>query len=233
VATGLELHRREDPGAAQCEHDFLEAALLRRRHVHRFERPAHARGVALVDRVEVAGEQRRLFAAGAGADLDDAIAAVVTLVGEQVVDQLGRSRGFARLELRQLGAGELGEVAVRALAQGTVLGDLRLQLQERLVARHDRRRLAEFLLQGGEAVGTLEHLRISGLREQFLHARNHAVEALLDLRSQRGHQRPALRRMRPDFGSRSANAAAERQEGVGRRGSTPATYAFAPSLPLP
>jgi hypothetical protein len=55
--------------------------------VHRLERPVLAAGEALVDRAEVAREQRGLLAAGAGTDLDDAVAAVVATFGQQVVDQ--------------------------------------------------------------------------------------------------------------------------------------------------
>src|SRR5258706_151432 len=76
MAAGLELQEVEHAGAAHREDPFLEAALLGRRAVHDLDRPAHARSVALVQAGEVAGEQRRLLAAGTGADLDDAIAAV-------------------------------------------------------------------------------------------------------------------------------------------------------------
>jgi putative ABC transport system permease protein len=48
--------------------------------VHRLERPPHAHRVALVERAQVAREQRRFLATGASADLDDAVAAVIALV---------------------------------------------------------------------------------------------------------------------------------------------------------
>ena len=65
VHAGLELHLRVDLVAANAERDLLEAARVALGRVDLLDLPLLQLGVARVHAVEVAGEDRRLVAAGA------------------------------------------------------------------------------------------------------------------------------------------------------------------------
>ena len=69
--------------ALEAERDLAEAAHAACAGVHRLEAPAVRRGPLLVELVEVAGEQRRLVAAGPGADLDDDVAGVLGVARDE------------------------------------------------------------------------------------------------------------------------------------------------------
>ena len=77
VGAALELEHRVGAVAPDLEGDLLEAADLGRRLREHLGREAALLGVAGEHVEEVAGEQRRLVAAGAGADLDDHVLVVV------------------------------------------------------------------------------------------------------------------------------------------------------------
>ena len=77
VGAALELEDRVGALALDREGDLLEAADLGRRLRERLGREAALLGVAGQHLVEVAGEQRRLVAAGPGADLDEDVLGVV------------------------------------------------------------------------------------------------------------------------------------------------------------
>ena len=85
------------------ENHLLEPAQLGRRHVEHFDLPAVVLGIVLVHFVEIAGEQGRLFAAGAGADFQDAAGAVGVLAADGHVEQLVPERLPLGLELVDLG----------------------------------------------------------------------------------------------------------------------------------
>jgi hypothetical protein len=150
-----------------------------------FERLAP--GEALVDRAEVAREQRGLLAAGAGTDLDDAVAAVVATFGQQVVDQRVVLFGRTAFEVGQFGLGEVREFTIRAGRERPVLLEVALDALQRPVALHNRRARAEFALQCSEALGALQRRGVGRPREQLLDAGDHAVELLLDARAQATH----------------------------------------------
>ena len=88
---GFELQPREHALAGDVGDDFLVAAgvaLALRQHL---DLPAVKLGVALVHAEQVAGEQRRLVAAGAGPDFDDRALLVGRVLGqEQEPDLLGQ-----------------------------------------------------------------------------------------------------------------------------------------------
>ncbi len=79
---------RVDAFPFEAEDDFLEAAQLGRVHVEDLDLPAAVLGVVLVHVVEVAGEQGRFLAAGAGADLHHAAAAIGVLAADGQVQKL-------------------------------------------------------------------------------------------------------------------------------------------------
>ena len=84
----LELQPGERPAAADLGDDFLEAALGAFGGGKNLGGPALPRGEALVHAEQVAGEQRGLVAAGAGADFDDDVALVHRVLGQKRKPQL-------------------------------------------------------------------------------------------------------------------------------------------------
>src|SRR6516162_11864219 len=83
----LELQSREGSAPGNLRDDLLEAALGAFACRQQFGLPAAPRGIALIHAIEIAGEQRRLVAAGAGADFeDDALLVHRVLGGERKAD---------------------------------------------------------------------------------------------------------------------------------------------------
>ena len=82
MAAAFELQLAIDAFAFEAEDDFLEPAQFGGAHVEDFDLPAAVLGVVLVHFVEIAGEQGRLLAAGAGADFQDAAGAVGVLAAD-------------------------------------------------------------------------------------------------------------------------------------------------------
>ena len=94
---GFEFELGEGAAAADLGDDFLvaaHAAFARRDHL---DLPALLGGVALVHAEQVAGEQRGLVAAGAGADFEDDVALVHRVLGQQREPDLLLQRGSALL----------------------------------------------------------------------------------------------------------------------------------------
>jgi hypothetical protein len=89
VAARLELERRVRALADDARDHFLVAAELGRALRDDLDLPALALGVARVHAEQVAGEQRRLVAAGAGAHLEEQVAVVVRVARQQRLLQLG------------------------------------------------------------------------------------------------------------------------------------------------
>ena len=118
---------REHAGAVDRGDRFLVAADLGRARRDQLEPPALRLGEALVHAQQVAGEQRRLVAAGAGADLEHR-GAVVGGVARQQLDRqraLGLGQlvadllGLGRRHFLELGlGGRVGEHAVQHLELG-------------------------------------------------------------------------------------------------------------------
>ena len=133
VGPALVLEDRVGALALDREGHLLEAADLGRRLREDLGREAQLLGVADQHLVEVAGEQRRLVAAGPGADLDDHVLGVVGVAfdhrqpdllfeglepGRRLVDDLLQVGVLALLE--QLAG------ALEVVLQGPVLGGQRL-----------------------------------------------------------------------------------------------------------
>ena len=180
--------------------------------MHHFDRPPHSAGVALVERGQVASKQRSLFATGAGTDLDDAVATVIALIGEQHVDEgIGHAQR-ACLQLGQLRARKFGQVGICPVGQQrAMILELSADAAEGLVVRDDPMQCAEFFLDRSETVWALGDLGIRGQGHQLALARNHPIETGLNARSQMRHARVRERRNLP---RRSPKAAAS---GFGHR----------------
>ena len=112
--------------------------------------PALPRGIALVHAEQVAGEQRRLVAAGAGADFEDDVALVHRVLGQQrepeLLDQplalAPRAPAARRRAISRISASVLGS-AISASRSASSAGDLAIGLD----LRHHRIELGEFARQ--------------------------------------------------------------------------------------
>ena len=100
VHAGFEFQLGERAAAADFGDDFLVAAHRAFARGHDFDLPALIGGVALVHAEQVAGEQRRLVAAGAGADFENDVALVHRVLGQEREPQLLFERRAARFKLR-------------------------------------------------------------------------------------------------------------------------------------
>ena len=93
VAARFELELRIGACPDDARDHLLVAAELGGRCRHDLDLPAVALGVARVHPEEVAREERRLVAAGAGADLEEDVALVVRVLRQQHLLQVGGERG--------------------------------------------------------------------------------------------------------------------------------------------
>src|SRR6185437_14887342 len=124
--TGFEFQFGEDAAAMHFGDDFLESAFAAFAPRYYFGLPALLGGVALVHAEQVAGEQRRLVAAGAGANFEDGVMVVHRILRQQrEADVVGQLLA-ARLQRRLLGLREPLHLAVgrRVGDQGVEVGDL-------------------------------------------------------------------------------------------------------------
>jgi hypothetical protein len=102
VNAALEAQERIDALPAHQRDDLLEAAGGCLREVHDLDLPALALGVTREHPEQIGGEQRRFLATFAAADLDDGVALVVGILGQQQhVDRFDETRALG-LEARQL-----------------------------------------------------------------------------------------------------------------------------------
>jgi hypothetical protein len=117
---GLAAHRAVRARSSDLEDrlfDAVERSLGEREHL---DLPALTLNEAGVHAVQIGREQRRLVAAGAGADLDDGVALVERILRDECRLQLGLERLDGRLEASDFGArfgGQLGVVNGNELAR--------------------------------------------------------------------------------------------------------------------
>ena len=109
---GFEFQFGEDAAAVHFGDDFLEAAFAAFAHRDDFGFPALLGGVALVHAEQVAGKQRRLVAAGAGADFQDGVVIVHRILGDEREPDLLLKPVAPRLQRRLLGFRQLAHLAV-------------------------------------------------------------------------------------------------------------------------
>ena len=157
VHAGFEFQPREHVAAGDGGDDFPIAADPGLAGIHDFEFPVVQGRIPGIHPQQVGGEQRGLVAAGAGPDLQDGVALVGLVLGQQQELHLLLEFRNARLENRKLllghrlhlGIGEHG-VEIVALAFGRL---------ERMDALDQRREVGIFLRQPGESLGVLRALR--------------------------------------------------------------------------
>src|SRR5690606_25230749 len=106
MGSRLELQPGIDAFALHPRDDLLVAALLAVAGADHLDLPALLLGIAGIHAEQVAGEQRRLVAAGAGTDLEEDVAAVVRVARYQQtleprLQLIQAFAPFAQLQLRQ------------------------------------------------------------------------------------------------------------------------------------
>ncbi len=167
MAAAFELQFAIGAFALNAEDDLFEPAQLGRRHVQQFDLPAVVLGVMFVHLVEVASEEGRFFAAGAGADFQNATCAVGVLAADGHVEQIVPQRFPLGLELRKLGLGQLAHLEIIALGHLHGVANLPVELLEAAILRGQlvqRPVLAHHRRQSGR-IG--QHFRIDELSLQL------------------------------------------------------------------
>ena len=140
VDAAFELEPREHACAGDRGDRLLIAAELVGAGGDQFEPPALGLGIALVHAQQIAGEQRRLVAAGAGADFEHRRAIVGGVARQQLQRQRPLGLGHLRLQDRQLLDRHLADVGARIgehLVEHLDLGAQPPQLPRRLGDRQD------------------------------------------------------------------------------------------------
>ena len=149
VHAGFVFELGEGAAAADFGDDFLVAAHRAFARGHDFDLPALAGGVALVHAEQIAGEQRRLVAAGAGADFENDVALVHRILGNEREPQLLLERRAPRFELGPFGLGDGAHFGVgrRIRDQARQPVELALRVAIGLHRLDHRRKLGEFARQ--------------------------------------------------------------------------------------
>jgi hypothetical protein len=206
VAAGLEAQPTEDLVAHHAQHHFLEAAEFALAGAHDLAAPAGPLGMARVHAQQVAGEERRFVAAGAGADLEEGVARVLRVLGQQQALQLVLERAQLGLGAGDLFPGHLGHIGVvQHLARGR---QVRLALQVALVAARHLRHLGML----ARDASVLRHVGHDVLaREQEVQLAE-ALRKALELLTQEGFH---------GKNGQSGKGAMPRAAGAGRRAARP------------
>src|SRR5262247_2725151 len=162
------------PAAADFRDDLLEAAHRAFAQGNHLDLPALGGRIAFVHAEQIAGEERGLVAAGAGADFENDVALVHRVLGNKRQPELPLERRAFLLELRLLGGGHRahfgigcrvgderieardlggdGAIVVHRLDDGSELGELARELDVGL-GRHRARQLAfDRLVAGDERI---------------------------------------------------------------------------------
>ncbi len=185
VDAALELQLGEHALALDRGDRFLEPARFGGRGRDQLDLPPHPIGIFLVHAEQVAGEQRRLVAAGAGADLEHRRALVGGVAREQrqrqrtlggfersgvAMELLGRHLAQLvvgivrhRLERHRLGA-QLAHLAGGdgdGLELGIFLRDRDEAIRRQVAGRHHRLQLVAPRLDRGDAVGGDDHCAVT------------------------------------------------------------------------
>ena len=135
VHAGFEFQMREDALARDGGDDFLVAADLALAGREHLDLPAVRGGIALVHAEQVAGEQRRLVAAGAGADFEDG----VLLVGGILRQQQELDVVLQRLDALARAPGSSASASARISRVGRLVGEHRLEIGELVFGGAQRR----------------------------------------------------------------------------------------------
>src|SRR5262249_22927025 len=142
--------------------------------------PAPALGVFAVHAVEVGGEERRLLAAHPTADLHDHVLVVVGVARQEELLELSGQRGLSRLQLRQLGAGQLGQLLVAGGDRGPIVCERLLHAPVVVGGLHGAREPRALAREVAQLSRVARHVRIGEQPVQLGEARLHAAQGLLE-----------------------------------------------------
>ncbi len=227
--------------AADGCYRLLEAADPGLGNLHRLEAPAVQRRIFLIHAEENGGEERRLLAAGAGAQLEDGVALVGLVPGQEHEADLALEIGQALFERGKLGRGEsahfridLGRIGSKLARERCRILVFRPDFLQSLNCFDERREIGIFLGQPGKIAAELR--RIGQRMRELRMAPHHAVELSLErglahLASassrNRRRSRSSMRAASPPAPARSRSAS----DGACRRRATRSRVAASASKP--
>ncbi len=180
VRAGLELEPRVHVLTGDAGDDFLVAAVFAGTLVHHFHFPAMVAGVIVVHAEQIAGENRRLVAAGGGADFEKDIAVVVRILRQQQRLDLGFQFFDELLRLCNLFLRHFADRFVLVLQHGARGFQLFAGRAIVAVQLHHRIDLGVFLRQLAELVLLADDLRVGKQAFDFLKALRQAGEPCFD-----------------------------------------------------
>ena len=176
VAAAFVLQLAIDAVALESQRDLFEAAEFGGAGVHHFDLPAALLGMAAVHLVQIAGEQRCLVAARAGADFHDAPRAVGVFARDgqfqQVIPQhlafLAQAVDFRGRHLAHLGV--VGVEHVLSFA------DLGVELLEGAVLARQARERTVLASGGRQSLAVAQHVGIDQIALELLETGQLGVE---------------------------------------------------------
>ncbi len=180
VRARLELEARIGAAADHAADDFLVAAVLAGALAQHLDLPALPLGKAGVHAEQVAREDRRLVAAGAGADLEEDVGVVALVLRDQELREFEALGLDACVEVVQLVLGQRAHVGIgagRHLCRRRTFG---LQSAELPESRSHRLEARVFHRQVAERALLADHLRIGEQRTHFLEPLGGLLEATPD-----------------------------------------------------
>ena len=167
VGAGLELQAAVDALAVDAGDDLLVAAVFPGARVQDVQPPALVLGEAGVHAVQVASEDGRFVAAGAGADLQEDVAFVVRIDGNEQPAQFALDAAKPFAQLRGVLLGEFADRGVVVRQQTLCFVEIVRRFPMFLIRRHQRRQLGVLPRQAGEALAVGDHVRIGEQRRQL------------------------------------------------------------------
>src|SRR5690606_35841715 len=182
VHAGLETERAVDAIARDDGDDLLDAARRGLAHRGDLHLPALGLGVAAVHAEEIGREERRLLAARPRADLEEDVALVVGILGQEEDLDLAFDLGDLGLELGELLGGELAQLGIGE--RGLVLGDSCLELLVARVLVYELGELGALTVELGEALSVRRDLGAAEHLFELAVPRDQAVELLLRQQAQ-------------------------------------------------
>ncbi len=167
MRAGLELELGVDVVALDAGNHFLVTAVLALALGKDLHAPALFLGVARIHAEQVAGEDRRLVAAGTGTDFQEHVAPVVRVLGQQHALQIGFQGFELRLGLGHFLLGHLAHVGIAVLEQRLGAFEVLLDLAQLAIGDDHRLDLGVFARIGAEAVLVTDDLGIAEQRGEL------------------------------------------------------------------
>ncbi len=212
MRAGLELQPRIRAAADDARDHFLVPAVLARIVGFDFHLPTLALGVARIHAEQVAGEDRGLVAAGAGAHFQEQVAFVARIARHQQQRELAVERLQPRLRSGGFLLGHLAQLGVGAHRFGS--GQVRLGACFLGQRQRHRLQLGELARIGAEALVVADDVGMGEQAFQFFAAFGQRFELTAQGRRHSGSRWEALAR---DANSRAFPGTGDRRRATVRR----------------